>query len=43
MHGGGSFDQSPQHTYTGAGDLPATVTATDRQGKTGSDTVEIVV
>ena len=41
--GGGSFNQSPQHTYTAPGTYTATVTATDPQGKTGTDTVEIVV
>ena len=39
----GSFDQSPQHTYTAPGTYTATVTVTDPQGKTGTDTVEIVV
>ena len=41
--GGGSFNQSPQHTYTAAGTYTATVTATDPQGKTGTATVEVVV
>ncbi len=41
--GGGSFNQSPQHTYTAAGTYTATVTATDPQGKTGTATVGVVV
>ena len=41
--GGGSFNQFADHTYTEAGTYTATVTVTDEQGKTGSDTVEIVV
>ena len=41
--GGGSFNQSPQHTYTAPGTYTATVIVTDPQGKTGTDTVEIVV
>jgi cytochrome c len=41
--GSGSFNQSPQHTYTAPGTYTATVTATDPQGKTGTDTVEVVV
>jgi PKD repeat protein len=41
--GGGSFNQSPQHTYTAPGTYTARVTATDPQGKTGTDTVEVVV
>ena len=41
--GGGTADQSPQHTYTRAGRYTATVTVTDEQGKTGTDTVEVVV
>ena len=39
----GSFDQSPRHTYSEPGTYTATVTVTDPQGKTGTDTVEIVV
>ena len=41
--GGGSFNQSREHTYTEAGTYTATVTVTDPQGKTGTDTVEVVV
>jgi PKD repeat protein/type 1 glutamine amidotransferase len=41
--GGGSFNQSPQHTYTKPGTFTATVIATDRQGKTGTATVQVVV
>jgi PKD repeat protein len=41
--GSGSFNQSPEHTYTKAGTYTATVTGTDPQGKTGTDTVTIVV
>ena len=39
----GSFEQSPRHTYSEPGTYTATVTVTDPQGKTGTDTVEIVV
>jgi PKD repeat protein/type 1 glutamine amidotransferase len=41
--GNGSFNQSPQHTYTTPGTYTATVIATDRQGKTGTATVTVVV
>jgi PKD repeat protein/type 1 glutamine amidotransferase/plastocyanin len=41
--GGGEANQTTQHTYTRAGRYTATVTVTDQQGKTGTDTVEIVV
>ena len=40
---GGSFNQSPQYTYTEPGTYTATLTVTDPQGKTGTDTVEVVV
>ena len=36
-------NQSPQHTYTKPGTYTATVTGTDPQGKTGTDTVTVVV
>ena len=42
-NGSGSFEQSPQHTYRAPGTYQATVTATDRQGKTGSAVVTVVV
>ena len=41
--GGGTVNQSPRHTYTEPGRYTATVTVTDVQGKTGTDTVEVVV
>jgi PKD repeat protein len=41
--GGSSLQQSPARTYDQPGTYTATVTATDPQGKTASDTVEIVV
>ncbi|HWM09645.1 MAG TPA: PKD domain-containing protein, partial [Solirubrobacteraceae bacterium] len=41
--GGGSVNQSPQHTYTEPGTYTATVTAIDGQGKTATDSVEVVV
>ncbi|HEX5620697.1 MAG TPA: PKD domain-containing protein [Solirubrobacteraceae bacterium] len=41
--GSGSFNQSPEHVYTKAGTYTATVTGTDPQGKSGTDTVTIVV
>ena len=41
--GSGSFDQYPTYTYQEPGTYTATVTVTDPQGKTGTDTVEIVV
>ena len=41
--GGGSVKQSPEHIYTEEGTFTARVTVTDSQGKSGSDSVEIVV
>jgi cytochrome c len=41
--GSAAFDDNPRHTYTAPGTYTATVTATDPQGLTGTDTVEIVV
>jgi PKD repeat protein len=41
--GGSTFQQSPVRTYRTPGTYTATVTVTDPQGKTGSETVEIVV
>ena len=41
--GGSTFQQSPVRTYTRPGTYTATVTVTDPQGKTASETVEIVV
>ena len=41
--GGGSFSQSPEHTYVEPGTYTATVTVTDPQGKTGTDSVDVVV
>ena len=38
-----SLEQSPEHTYTEVGTYTATVTVIDRQGKTGTDSVEVVV
>jgi PKD repeat protein len=41
--GGSTFQQSPLRTYRQPGTYTATVTVTDPQGKTDSETVEIVV
>ncbi|HWM12771.1 MAG TPA: PKD domain-containing protein, partial [Solirubrobacteraceae bacterium] len=41
--GGGTLGQSPQHTYAEPGTYTATVTVIDGQGKTGTDSVDIVV
>ena len=41
--GGSTFRQSPVRTYRTPGTYTATVTVTDPQGKTASETVEIVV
>jgi len=41
--GGSTFQQSPVRTYDQPGTYTATVTVTDPQGKTASETVEIVV
>ena len=41
--GGSSLNQSPRHTYMQPGTYTATVTATDPQGKTGTDTVQVTV
>jgi PKD repeat protein len=41
--GSRSFARAPAHTYRTPGTYTATVTATDREGKTGTDTVEISV
>jgi PKD repeat protein len=41
--GGSTFQQSPLRTYTTPGTYTATVTVRDPQGKTASETVEIVV
>ena len=41
--GGSTFQQSPVRTYRTPGTYTATVTVTDPQGKTASETVEIVV
>jgi PKD repeat protein len=41
--GGGTAGSSPRHTYTTPGRYTATVTVTDQQGKTGTDSVEVVV
>jgi PKD repeat protein len=41
--GGSAFGQSPRHTYRQPGTYTATVTATDSQGRTGTDTVQVTV
>ena len=41
--GGGSFNQSPPHTYIEPGTYTAKVTATDPQGKTATDAIDILV
>jgi PKD repeat protein len=41
--GGSTLQQNPRRTYTQPGTYTATVTVTDPQGKTASETVEVVV